>query len=56
MKTEDGKELFQLGNLKDDIKQLEKYGDAIDKLKEKGISDSLMSEIAGMGVGMHLIT
>ena len=51
VKTEDGKELFQLGNLKDDIKQLEKYGDASDKLKEKGISDSLMSEIAGMGVG-----
>ena len=51
VKTEDGKELFQLGNLKDDIKQLEKYGDAIDKLKEKGITDSLMSEIAGMGVG-----
>lgn len=51
VKTEDGKELFQLGNLKDDIKQLEKYGDAIEKLKEKGISDSLMSEIAGMGVG-----
>lgn len=51
VKTEDGKELFQLGNLKDDIKQLEKYGDALDKLKEKGISDSLMSEIADMGVG-----
>lgn len=51
VKTEDGKELFQLGNLKDDIKQLEKYGDALDKLKEKGISDSLMSEISGMGVG-----
>ena len=50
VKTEDGKELFQLGNLKDDIKQLEKYGDALDKLKEKGISDSLMGEIAGMGV------
>ena len=51
VKNEDGEELFQLGNLKDDIKQLEKYGDALDKLKEKGISDSLMSEIAGMGVG-----
>lgn len=50
VKTEDGKELFQLGDLKDDIKQLEKYGNALDKLKEKGISDSLMSEIAGMGV------
>lgn len=50
VKTEDGKELFQLGDLKDDIKQLEKYGDALEQLKEKGISDSLMGEIAGMGV------
>lgn len=50
VKTEDGKELFQLGNLKDDFKQLEKYGDALEQLKEKGISDSLMGEIAGMGV------
>ena len=50
VKTEEGKELFQLGDLKDDIKQLEKYGDTLDKLKEKGISDSLMGEIAGMGV------
>ena len=37
--------------IEDDIKQLEKYGDALDKLKEKGISDSLMSEIAGMVSG-----
>ena len=50
VKTEDGKELFQQGDLKDDIKQLEKYGDALEQLKEKGISDSLMGEIAGMGV------
>lgn len=50
VKTEEGKELFQLGDLKEDIKQLEKYGDALDKLKEKGISDGLMGEIAGMGV------
>ena len=50
VKTEDGKELFQLGDLKNDIKQLEKYGDALEQLKEKGISDSLMGEIAGMGV------
>lgn len=51
VKTEDGKELFQLGDLKDDIKQLEKYGDALEQLKEKGISDGLMGEIAGMDVG-----
>lgn len=50
VKTEEGKELFQLGDLEDDIKQLEKYGDALEQLKEKGISDSLMGEIAGMGV------
>ena len=50
VKTEEGKELFQLGDLKDDIKQLEKYGNALEQLKEKGISDSLMGEIAGMGV------
>ena len=31
VKTEDGKELFQLGDLKDDIKQLEKYGDALEQ-------------------------
>ena len=37
VKTEDGKELFQLGNLKDDIKQLEKYGDAIEKLNKSGV-------------------
>ena len=52
VKTEEGKELFQLGDLKDDIKQLEKYGDALDKLKEKGISDSLMGEIAAWACRM----
>lgn len=51
VKTGDGKELFRLGNLKDDIRQLEKYEDALDKLKGKGISDGLMGEIAGMDVG-----
>lgn len=50
VKTEEGEELFQLGDLQDDIRQLEKYGEAIDKLKEKGISDGLMGEISGMGV------
>ena len=37
VKTEEGEELFQLGDIQDDIRQLEKYGEAIDKLKEKGI-------------------
>ncbi len=50
VKTEEGNELFKLGDIKDDIRQLEKYGEAIDKLKEKGISDGLLNEISGMGV------
>ena len=50
VKTEEGKELFRLGDLDAEIKKIEKYGEAIDKLQEKGISDGLMSEISGMGV------
>lgn len=52
VETEEGKELFQLGDLNAEIKKIEKYGEAIDKLrvKGKGISDGLMGEISGMGV------
>lgn len=52
VETEEGKELFQLGDLNAEIKKIEKYGEAIDKLrvKGKGISDVLMGEISGMGV------
>lgn len=50
VETEEGKELFRLGDLDAEIKKIEKYGEAIDKLQEKGISDGLMSEISGMGV------
>lgn len=50
VETEEGKELFQLGDLDAEIRKIEKYGEAIDKLQEKGISDGLLSEISGMGV------
>ncbi len=50
VETEEGKELFQLGDLNAEIKKIEKYGEAIDKLRVKGISDGLMGEISGMGV------
>lgn len=50
VETEEGKELFQLGDLDAEIRKIEKYGEAIDRLQEKGISDGLLSEISGMGV------
>lgn len=50
VETEEGKELFQLGDLDAEIRKIEKYGEAINKLQEKGISDGLLSEISGMGV------
>ena len=50
VETEEGKELFQLGDLDAEIKKIEKYGAAIDKLQEKGISSGLLNEISGMGV------
>lgn len=50
VKTEEGKELFQLGDIEGEIRKLEEYGDALERLREKGISDGLMGEISGMGV------
>ncbi len=50
VKTEEGKDLFQLGDIESEIRKLEEYGDAIERLRGRGISDSLVGEIAGMGV------
>lgn len=50
VKTEEGKELFQLGDIESEIRKIEEYGDALERLREKGISDGLMGEISGMGV------
>lgn len=50
VETEEGKELFQMGDLDAEIKKIQKYSEAIDKMKEKGLSDGLMSEISSMSV------
>lgn len=50
VKSEDGNDLFQLGDLQGEIDKITKYGDALAKLKEQGISDSLMSEITSMNI------
>lgn len=50
VKTEEGKELFKLGDIESEIQKLEKYGEAIERLRGRGISDGLVGEIAGMGV------
>lgn len=46
-KTEEG---IILSNIEDDINSIEQYGEAIEKLKKKNISESLMSEIMSMDV------
>lgn len=45
--TPDG---LELGDLQSDIDQIYAYGDAIESLQARGISDSLMDEILGMNV------
>lgn len=53
IKDEEGNvigEKFQLGDLQKEIDQIQKYGDALDKLQERGLSDGLLSEITNMGM------
>lgn len=50
VKTEDDKELFQLGDLDAEIKKIQKYSKAIDDMRKKGLSDGLMGEISAMSV------
>ena len=47
---ETGEELIEIGNLQDDIDMINAYGDALERLEARGISDSLMDEITGMNV------
>ena len=41
---------LELGDLQSDIDTIYAYGDALDSLKDRGISDSLLEEITGMNV------
>lgn len=50
VKGEDGEEIFELGDLQGQIDDLMAYGDALESLKKRGISDSLMSEILAMDI------
>ena len=53
IKDEEGNvigEKFQLGDLQKEIDQIQKYGDAMEKLQERGLSDGLLSEITNMGM------
>jgi hypothetical protein len=45
---EDGQ--MSLNSLQDQITAIEAYGDALDKLRERGVSSSLMDEVMGMDV------
>lgn len=47
---ETGEELIEIGNLQDDIDMINAYGDALERLEARGISDSLLDEITGMNV------
>lgn len=50
VKSEEGEELFQLGDLDAEIKKIQKYSKAIDDMRAKGLSDGLMGEISAMSV------
>ena len=49
VKTETG-EFIELGDIEEDIAAIERYGEALDQLKERGISGSLMDEILDMDI------
>lgn len=50
VKPEVGEEYLKLGDLQKDIDKITAYGDALEGLKDRGISDSLLSEITSMSV------
>ena len=47
---ETGKEIFKLGDLNEQIKKITEYGNALEKLKEKGAPESLLNEITSMSI------
>ena len=47
VKTDAG-EFLELGDLEKDIEAIERYGDALENLKARGVSDSLLDEITAM--------
>ena len=49
VKTETGA-FIELGDLQADIDAINRYGNALESLKDRGVSDSLLNEITGMNV------
>lgn len=49
VKTETGS-FLELGDLQADIDAIQQYGNALEQLKGRGVSDSLLDEIVGMSV------
>lgn len=45
-----GRDVFNLTDLQKDIDMINSYGEALENLKDRGISDSLLKEIESMGV------
>lgn len=50
VKDEAGGSFIELGDLQADIDAINRYGDALEQLKARGVSDSLMDEITSMSV------
>lgn len=44
------REFIQLGDLEKDIEAINRYGEALENLKARGVSDSLLDEITGLSV------
>ena len=45
-----GRDIFKLTDLEKEINAIENYGDALSSLKDRGVSQSLLSEITGMNI------
>lgn len=50
VRTEAGGSFIELGDLQADIDAINRYGEALENLKARGVSDSLMDEITSMSV------
>lgn len=50
IKTDDGKEILQLGDLRGQISTIKQYGDVLDGLKRRGADADVISHVLSMGV------
>nr|DAX37126.1 MAG TPA: minor tail protein [Caudoviricetes sp.] len=50
IKTDDGKEILKLGDIKGQISTIKQYGDVLDGLKRRGADADVISNVLSMGV------